>query len=192
MQDTYIKSYGINKTLIQTPSEKHYNEINWNGDYDGKKASLALSTNNDGLKEFYDFELSNDDLIRLFDNPQINRPIDKRLEDLLQPTQISLKSNKKSPLKLKYYKSKTPKTRKTTKIYKTYKENQIQPIQETYLLSPELGEEFIVPIPIGQKSSIKRKNKKQSHISHKFYSKPKSSSIKQKKEKKYTRTFRTK
>jgi hypothetical protein len=52
MLDTFIKNRGTTKTIIHNKNNHQQvnkvNELNWDADYDGKKANISLDFNNDG------------------------------------------------------------------------------------------------------------------------------------------------
>jgi hypothetical protein len=76
---TYIKNYGIAKTIIRDNHYKSNQLIKWMGDYDGKNANIEVDIDNDGSKEFVSMELDNDDLMRLLGVQPVEMSLEKRL-----------------------------------------------------------------------------------------------------------------
>ena len=76
---TYIKNYGITKTIIQDNNHKSNQLIKWMGDYDGKNANVQFDIDNDGSKEFVSMELDNNDLMKLLGIQPVEMSLEKRL-----------------------------------------------------------------------------------------------------------------
>ena len=76
---TYIKNYGITKTIIQDNHHKSNQLIKWMGDYDGKNANIQFDIDNNGSKEFVSMELDNNDLMRLLGVQPVEMSLEKRL-----------------------------------------------------------------------------------------------------------------
>lgn len=76
---TYIKNYGITKTIIQDNHHKIDNQIKWFGDYDGNMANIQLDIDDNGSKEFVSMKLDNNDLMKLLGIQSIELPLEQRL-----------------------------------------------------------------------------------------------------------------
>lgn len=76
---TYIKNYGITKTIIKENGHKLNHQIKWMGDYDGNNANIQLDIDNNGSKEFVSMELDNDDLMKMLGVQPVEMSLDKRL-----------------------------------------------------------------------------------------------------------------
>ena len=88
---SYIQNYGFTKTLYQDDFNKHQNEIQWKGDYDGQIANIDLDINDNGNREFVSMKLNNNDLINIFGIQPIEIPLEKRLmNDYLKNRPITL------------------------------------------------------------------------------------------------------
>jgi len=172
MLNTYIKNRGITQTIIHDNKHNHFNQTNWDADYDGNIANLSVKTNTDGKHNQFHISLDNEDLANILNIPSINIPIDKRLkndfqelyyQDNTDPYIIELPTPKLKPRK--------PRT-----------------IQELIdinkqISSPKSSEELIIPLTIDQKTIDKytltpqrRHKHHKSHITHKVYKKHKSNS----------------
>ena len=68
MLNTYIKNQGINQTLMYDNKGPHFNQINWNADYDGNVANISVNSNTDGKREYFNISLDNDDLANICQN----------------------------------------------------------------------------------------------------------------------------
>ena len=88
---SYIQNYGFTKTLIQDNQHNLQNEIQWQGDYDGKIANIDVDINNNGNREFVSMQLNNNELRQIFGIQPIEVPIEKRLiNDFLSHKPITL------------------------------------------------------------------------------------------------------
>ena len=76
---TYIKNYGITKTIIQDNHHKSKQLIKWMGDYNGKTANIQFDIDDDGSKQFVSMELDNNDVMRLLGVQPVEMPLEKRL-----------------------------------------------------------------------------------------------------------------
>ena len=56
MLNTYIKNRGITQTLINNNSQKQFNQINWDADYDGQNANISVTSDTDGNKNHFDIK----------------------------------------------------------------------------------------------------------------------------------------
>jgi hypothetical protein len=73
---TRFQSQGFMKTMMSNGSER---DIEWNNQYDGKKADLNLWTNLNGKKEKYHIQMNNQEIERLLSQPSVEQRLDKRL-----------------------------------------------------------------------------------------------------------------
>ena len=154
MLNTYIKNRGTTQTIIHNNNKNHFNEINWDADYDGKLANISINYNTDGMRDRVNLTLDNDDLANILNVQSVNTPLDKRLKndfeyDLLRDPEsyyIELPELSIEPMKPR-------------KPKKTHHISSISP-----------NEELIIPI------TIDRKKRHKTHVTHKVYKKPKSHS----------------
>jgi hypothetical protein len=165
MLNTYIKNRGQTQTIIYDNNHNHINEINWDADYDGDVANLSLTTNNDGKHKQFDVTLNNHDLAEILNYPSVNTPIHKRLKmDYMKP--------------------------KYQMLEPFVSEQNIDKLPLS-ISSPQISEEFIIPIAIDKTTApIKKHRHHKTHITYKAYKKPKSSRTSHKKSK--SRTSRKK
>jgi hypothetical protein len=162
MLNTYIKNRGTTQTIIHNNNQNHFNEINWDSDYDGNVANISVNSINDGKRNQLNFTFDNEDLANLFNVPSINVPIHKRL-------QMDFQDNiNQSPLMIEI----------PDKKYDTAVSLIDQKISS---LLP--NEELIIPLTIDRKTTDKytltprRKHKRRkTHVTHKVYKKHKKSS----------------
>ena len=102
-----IQNFGFTKTVINENNKKYNNELIWEGDYDGKRANIHVSMNDNGNIFDLKKQLSNDDLSRLLGIPSVEIPLDQRLRnDFLDSIVLegALTNKKKRKSKKKYYK----------------------------------------------------------------------------------------
>lgn len=97
-----LKNRGITKTEFIVNGHKKNNKLEWNVDYDGKKADVCLGTMNNGHKQKYKARLDNkalakllntNDLANILNMPAQETPLEERLtNDFLmnRPMQQSL------------------------------------------------------------------------------------------------------
>tara|TARA_B110000285_G_scaffold51840_1_gene58963 strand:- start:182 stop:640 length:459 start_codon:yes stop_codon:yes gene_type:complete len=143
MPKTYIKNRGVSQTLYHNNNKNHFNETNWDVEYDGNVANVTVKSNADGEKQTTDFSFDNDDLAEMLNMPSVNGPIDQRLQEDFSMPEIDdggiLTRSKflSSPLpddeffvqhsftkkkkKRKHSSTKHRHKRKTQKIYKKHK-----------------------------------------------------------------------
>jgi hypothetical protein len=76
---TRFQSQGFMKTMMSNGSVKNERDIEWNNQYDGKKADLHLMTNLNGKKEKYHIQMNNQEIERLLSQPSVEQRLDKRL-----------------------------------------------------------------------------------------------------------------
>ena len=65
MLNTYIKNRGMTQTIIHNNNQNHFNEIDWDADYDGNNANISVTATTDGNKQHFDVKLDNEDLANL-------------------------------------------------------------------------------------------------------------------------------
>jgi hypothetical protein len=167
MLNTYIKNRGIIKTIIHDKNNNHINEINWDTDYDGDIANISVNSNNDGKREHLNFFLDNQDLENILSMQSVNIPIDKRLKlDFQEPYHIT------DPYFIELPTNKKP---------------EFKEIIDKRISSPSNGEELIIPLTINRKSKklftltpYGKHRRSKTHITHKVYKKPKTSTSKSK------------
>jgi hypothetical protein len=97
---TYIQNYGFTKTTMNNNGKKINNEIQWNGDYNGKVANLDLKINDNGHNDVVSLQLTNNDLIELFGTKPVEMPLDERLYNDFLLTNTDDKSTNYSPMVL--------------------------------------------------------------------------------------------
>jgi len=203
MLNTYIKNKGLTQTLFHNNNKNHFNEINWDTDYDGNTANISLTSNTDGHEKHFNIKLDNDDLATLLNVPSVSMPIDKRLEtDFTRHTfshnpnllQIELPSKR-----VLHKKSKSIMSPESLMSPKSIISPETQSIEyykpANYLSSPLSNEELIVPINIDEKSIDKfnftpRRHHKQkkTHKTYKVYKKQRTSSKSKSKPKSKSKT----
>ena len=71
-----IQSQGFMKTITMNNSVKNEGYMEWNNQYDGKKAELNVMTNLNGKKQKYHIQMNNQEIERLLSQPSVK---DKRL-----------------------------------------------------------------------------------------------------------------
>lgn len=57
----------------------HKNKIKFEADYNGDVANISIDVDDNGRKEHYDTQLTNEDLDNILNIPSVNKPIDQRL-----------------------------------------------------------------------------------------------------------------
>jgi hypothetical protein len=75
MSNVYINSAGFTKTQVNND----INATTWNANYDGNSAKLSMNINDNGSKEHIEMRMNNQDLMKLFNIPTIQGPLDERL-----------------------------------------------------------------------------------------------------------------
>jgi hypothetical protein len=155
MLNTYIKHKGLTQTIVHNNNRDQFNEINWDADYDGNTAKISVTSNTDGNKQYYNVSLDNQDLASILNIPNINIPLDKRLQMDFE----------------------NPSFRQNQDVYKLELPNFQSPIpshkSSRYLSSPLSNEELIIPITIDGKTindytlTPKKHHKRKKH--HKTY-----------------------
>ena len=76
---TRFQSQGFMKTMMLNGSIKNERDIEWNNQYDGKKADLNVMMNLNGKKEKYHIQMNNQEIERLLSQPSVEQRLDKRL-----------------------------------------------------------------------------------------------------------------
>ena len=168
MLNTYIKNRGTTKTFIHDNNHNHINQISWDADYDGDIANLSINTNTDGKRKHFDFSFDNQDLANMLNIQSVNMPIDKRLKmDFQEP----------------YYKPEPLYIELSTPKFEPRKPKYLEDIIDRRISSPLSGEELIIPLTIDDKSNNlltltphKKHRRPKTHITHRVYKKPKSTS----------------
>lgn len=113
-----VFSRGMSKVMTQHNGEQHSDEINWDTDYDGKKAIVSLNINKDGQETHRDLQLTNDDIMKMFSMPSVNKPLESRLlQDFLKPASL-LRSSQKHKSKKSMKKRRNTRNRRSTKTMK--------------------------------------------------------------------------
>ena len=168
MLNTYIKNQGTTQTIIRDNNHNHFNQINWDANYDGNIANISFNSNTDGKHNKFNVSLDNEDLANILNILSVNTPIDKRLKmDFDEPSYrpepylIELPTPELQPRK--------PKT--------------IQELIDRRISSPLPDEELILPLSISDKSikklytltPRKKHRRRKTHITYKVSKKPKSS-----------------
>lgn len=82
MLETFIKNKGTTKTIVHDSIENVNNvyEMEWDADYDGKKANLSLDLYENGKEGHYKVQLDNNDLAALLNIPSMDGSLEKRLK----------------------------------------------------------------------------------------------------------------
>jgi hypothetical protein len=179
MLNTYIKNRGITQTILHENNKNHFNQVNWDADYDGDIANISVNSNIDGKRDRFDISLDNEDLAHILNIPSVNMPIDKRLQLDFQEPAHNYRHQPyllELPASIPRLQSGKPKT--------------VEEIISRGISSPK---ELIVELPIDKKTmdyytlTPKRRHRRpKSHITHKVYKKKTSSS----KSKSRTRSMR--
>jgi hypothetical protein len=161
MLNTYIKNRGTTKTIIHNNNHNQISSIDWDADYDGDVAHIALQANTNGKQERFDISLDNDDLANILNVQSVDMPIDKRLqmdfqESYDEPYILELPAPELLPRKPKNIRN--------------------------IISSPLPNEELIIPLEIDQNARDKytftpqkKHRRRKTHVTHKVYKKLKSS-----------------
>jgi hypothetical protein len=190
MLETFIKNRGITKTIIHKNNQNKVNEVNWDADYDGKKANISLDLNTDGNEKHYDVQLTNDDLAKILNLNSVNKSLDERLLQDFQPQKNKLKKinpmiieiENETPYNFSYAND-TNELNELNEIKDAeldelfLNENKIDlPEKLTHISSPLQNEELLIPLTIGKSYGSLNKNKNKSHRVYKIHNSPKSKS----------------
>jgi len=184
MLNTYIKKQGVTQTIVHDNKDNHFNQINWDADYDGNKANISVKSNTDGKRDRFDISLDNEDLAHILNIPSINMPIHKRLKmDFQKPSYKLEPSYKVEPYILELPNPRLLTPRLLTPELEPRKPEILEEIISKGITSPVSHEEFIVPLTIDKKTMddyiltpTKKHRRRKSHVTHKIYKKPKSRS----------------
>jgi hypothetical protein len=179
MLNTYIKKQGITQTIVHDNDHNHFNQVNWDADYDGNTANISVNSNTDGKRDKFNISLDNEDLANILNIPSVNMPIHKRLKiDFQKP---SYKPEHHYFVELPTPRLPTP--RLITPELEPKKPKILEEIINSGITSPATNEEFIVPLTIDKRTiddfiltSRKKHIRRKSHVTHKIYKKPKSRS----------------
>lgn len=182
------KIYYVNKgslqDLYQNNNNKRLNQFDWDSDYDGNIANIAISCNNNGKKQNYGLRLNNNDLANLLNIPSVDIPLHKRIEmDFNRPQMVMPEP--------KIYQIVLPEETQTPEEETQTSEQSIENILEnmnkpaSYLPSPLSDEELIVPISIDDDNfnqytmtPNRRHRQKKTHKTYRVYKKPRSKTSK--------------
>ena len=168
MLNTYIKNQGTTQTIIHDNNHNHFNQINWDADYDGNIANISFNSNTDGKRNKFNVSLDNEDLANILNIRSVNTPIDKRLKmDFTEP------SYRQEPYLIEL----------PTPTLEPRKPKTIEELIDRRISSPLPDEELIIqPLSISDKNindlytlTPRRKHRRRkSHITHKVHKKTKS------------------
>jgi len=163
MLNTYIKNRGTTQTIIHNNNENHFNELEWDADYDGNNANIAVTTSTDGKKQHIDVKLDNVDLANLLSISGVDIPLHKRLKKdfkglTLDPDVYKIELPPPTPIKPDYLLEEDP----------VSIDDLIS--SKDYLSSPLPNEKLIIPLTIDEKSSnITHKRRHRRPKTHKTY-----------------------
>ena len=73
---------GFIKTISSINNKKSQQEFDWNGSYDGQKASFRAKLNKDGKTETMNKTFTNDEIGQLLGYSAVNEPLEMRLKQL--------------------------------------------------------------------------------------------------------------
>jgi hypothetical protein len=176
MLDTFIKNKGITKTIIHKNNKNYYNEVNWDADYDGEKATLSLDIDDNGRKEHVEMKMNDDELAELLNIPSENSSLDKRLyNDFL---------SKRPKIENKMIAIEMPKDsltlEKNKKKVHFELENELGNVGEnmyTHISSPTSQEEILFPLIVNEAKTRKHRRHRnpKSHVTYKIYRNPRHS-----------------
>jgi hypothetical protein len=172
MLNTYIKNRGTTKTIIHDNNHNHVNQLNWDADYDGDIANISIDSNTDGKRNHYAVSLDNEDLANILTMPSVDMSLDKRLKmDFQQP----------------YYTPENYFIEIPTPEFQPRKSKYLESIVNRHISSPSSHEELVIPLTINPKGKNlftltphKKHKRAKTHITHRVYKRPKSTSRKTK------------
>ena len=188
MLNTYIKNQGTTQTIIRDNNHNHFNQINWDANYDGNIANISFNSNTDGKHNKFNVSLDNEDLANILNIRSVNTPIDKRLKmDFYEP------SYRQEP-----YLIELPTPELPTPELQPRKPKTIQELIDRRISSPLPDEELILPLSVSDKSiknlytltPRKKHRRRKTHITYKVNKKPKSSTKSKSKSKSKTRSMK--
>lgn len=181
MLNNYIKNQGISQTIIQTNNERHFNQTNWNSDYDGEVANISINSNTDGKKSKYNVILSNEDLANILNVQSVNMPIHKRLQMDFQDYQYKPSDYYIELPPIEVYPPSN--IRKGSKIARGPNITRRSNVSRRHISSISPNEEVIIPLATNRIASqnylltpTKRHRRNRSHVTHKVYIKRKPTS----------------
>ena len=120
----YIKNQGNARTITYKNKKKDVKQVNWNAEYDGNVANLAVNLLVNNKFKHYEATLDNKDLEEMLGIPSVHLPLEKRLQQDFKeksnpyiieiPNQVPLTINNNSKFVFKQ-KIKTKKSKKSKK-----------------------------------------------------------------------------
>jgi len=75
----HIENAGFTETFYQENGKTSHNMANWNIKYNGDEANINLNINDNGKSEKIHMNLSNADIMKLFEINSVPIPLEKRL-----------------------------------------------------------------------------------------------------------------
>lgn len=183
MLNTYIKKQGITQTIVHdNKHHNHFNQINWDTDYDGNTANISVKTNTDGKRDRFDISLDNEDLAHILNIPSVNTPIHKRLKiDFQKPSYKVEPYILELPTTPRLVTPRLVTPRLLAPQLEPKKPEILEEIISRGISSPASHEELIVPLTIDKKimndyilTPTKKHRRRKTHITHKVYKKLKS------------------
>lgn len=121
----YIKNQGNAKTVTYKNKKKDVKQVNWNAEYDGNVANLAVNLLVNNKFRHYEATLDNKDLEEMLSIPTVHLPLEKRLQDFKEKNNpyiieipnrpLTINNNSKFVFKQKITKSKKSKKHKSKK-----------------------------------------------------------------------------
>jgi len=171
MLNTYIKNRGTTKTIVHDNNLNQINQINWDADYDGDVANIAVDTKSNGITKHYDIKLDNDDLANLLNIQTVNMPLNHRLKMDFEnpnydpePYYIELPAPVREPI-----------------IQEPNTNISIDELIDKRISSPKSNEVFMPLNTIDYILTPKKRHKRRkTHVTHKLYKKIKSKSSRRK------------
>jgi len=181
MLNTYMKKQGVTQTIVHDNDHNHFNQVNWDADYDGNTANISVNSNTDGKRDRFNISLDNKDLANILNIPSVNMPIHKRLKMDFQKPSYKPEHPHHYFVELSTPRLLTP--RILTPELEPKKPKILEEIINSGITSPATNEEFIVPLTIDKKTiddfiltPRKKHRRRKTHVTHKIYKKLKSKS----------------
>ena len=78
---TWIENKGITKTVLEQNGHQIKNKINWDMNYDGKKAHINFDMDDNGKHKNLEMNLDNNDIMKILELGSNPNSLDKRLEN---------------------------------------------------------------------------------------------------------------
>jgi hypothetical protein len=203
MLSTFIKNKGISSTIIHNNNKNYYNEMEWDADYDGKKANISLDINDNGSKGHIEMKMNNDEIAEILNIPSVDKTLDKRLHsDFLTRTPKHIEEDriiqiyiKPKPILHNNYhvvKDSYEKHKKKVRFHneRNYNDELVESMEEilnplssaqkyTHISSPTSQEQLLFPLNVANKRSRRHYHKNpKSHITYKIHRKHMSSPLK--------------